>query len=177
MARFILIRHGEADYSLAETRRLRGMGRDLVPLTAAGVAEIERAAEGLPPLSLLLSSPMTRALQTAAIIAVARTVPVVVEFDLHEWLPDLTCMYDSVNAVAAAHEEFMRLGGEWPEGETCSWEPRSSVAARVRAVLGKYDHETKSVGVVCHGGVIEAVTATFVATGGWIEHVKPAAVD
>jgi broad specificity phosphatase PhoE len=42
--RFYLIRHGNAQYELAELRRLKGMGRDLVPLTAQGVEEIELAA-------------------------------------------------------------------------------------------------------------------------------------
>lgn len=172
MAQFILIRHGRADYDLAERRRLKGMGRDLVPLTPEGVTEVERMAASLPPLSLLLSSPMTRALQTAAILAACQGIPLGVEFDLHEWLPDLTCSYERVEAVTAAHEDLMRCKGEWPPGAPRSWEPRSRVAERVGAVLDRYEQESGSVGVgvVCHGGVIEALTGTSVATACWIEH-------
>jgi broad specificity phosphatase PhoE len=146
------------------------MGRDLVPLTLEGTREVDRAAEELPPLALLLSSPMTRALQTAAILAARHGTPLCVEFDLHEWLPDFACTYDRVEAVTAAHEEFLRCSGEWPPGESRSWEPRSSVAKRVRAVLNRYDRETGTVGVVCHGGVIEALMGESVATGCWTEY-------
>lgn len=66
MPQFLLIRHGQADYDLAELRRARGMGRDLVPLTPEGVSEIDRAAERLPVVSLLPSSPLTRALGVPA---------------------------------------------------------------------------------------------------------------
>jgi broad specificity phosphatase PhoE len=170
--RFYLIRHGSARYELAESRRLKGMGRDLVPLTAQGVKEIELAAGSFPSrVELLISSPMTRALQSAAILSASWRVPLRVEFDLHEWLPDLSCSYDRVETVERAHEEYVLCDGEWPEGERRSWEPRSGVAARARAVLEKYAREDiGAVGVVCHGGVIDALTRAYVETGGWVEY-------
>jgi broad specificity phosphatase PhoE len=170
--RFYLIRHGNAEYELAELRRLKGMGRDLVPLTAQGVEEIELAAASFPSqVGLLITSPMTRALQSAAILSASWRVPLRVEFDLHEWLPDLSCTYDRVATVARAREEFVLCEGEWPRAERRSWEPRSSVAARARAVLEKYEREDGgAIGVVCHGGVIEALTGASVRTGGWVEY-------
>ena len=69
--KIIFIRHGECDKSGADERGFIGLGRDLAPLTAAGVAQAQAAAESplLQGCQLILSSPYTRALQTAAIIA------------------------------------------------------------------------------------------------------------
>jgi uncharacterized phosphatase len=131
VARFRLIRHGEAEYGLAEERRLKGIGRDLVPLTPAGVQQVEELAKVLPePLTLLISSPMTRALQSTAILAARLSVPVQVEFDLHEWMPDLGCTYDSLDSVVRAHAEYVDQRGEWRPGIRCDWEARSSVIER-----------------------------------------------
>lgn len=83
MTIFTLARHGPPFYDLAEERRLRGGVRDWVPLSPEGIAEVERAAERLRGLSadLILSSPMTRALQTASILSRTLDVPLAVEFD------------------------------------------------------------------------------------------------
>ncbi|MEJ2287046.1 MAG: phosphoglycerate mutase family protein [Deinococcales bacterium] len=170
MARFLLIRHGQADYELAEIRRLKGLGRDLVPLTPAGVRQVEATATSLPALALLLSSPMTRALQTAAILAGRLGVPLQVEYELHEWLPDLTGTYDGVEAVRLAHEDYVRCKGEWPPGERRAWEPRSAVVSRATAVLRRYEHVGGHVGVVCHGVVIDALTGVSVETADWVEY-------
>lgn len=40
-----------------------------------------------------VSSPYTRALQTAAIISQKTNIDITVEMDLHEWMPDLTFQY------------------------------------------------------------------------------------
>lgn len=37
--------------------------------------------------------------------------------------------------IVLAYEEMIRLGGEWPPGETRNWEPFSAVRKRVTAVL------------------------------------------
>lgn len=70
MTTYYLVRHGEANYDLAERRRLKGHSRDLVPLTERGVAQIEATATELRDLGIevLLSSPMTRALRSASIL-------------------------------------------------------------------------------------------------------------
>ena len=62
---------------------------------------------------------MTRALQTAAIIAAGSGVPLSVEFDLREWVPDIG--YGWVGGPYTQHEEMLAAGGEWPPGETRCW--------------------------------------------------------
>jgi broad specificity phosphatase PhoE len=53
---------------------------------------VEAALQQIRPLDirLILTSPMTRALQTAALLSRALDLPLAVEFDLHEWVPDRT---------------------------------------------------------------------------------------
>lgn len=166
MATFYLVRHGEALWSLATERRLKGAANDLVPLTPRGIHQIERAAERLRPLApaLVLSSPMTGALQSAAVLSRQLDLPLAVEFDLHEWVPDTTYSWDSVAPVLAASEEMSRLGGEWPAGETRLWEPLSAVRRRVVAVLQRYAH-LQRVAVLCHEVVIQSLTGSSAAPG------------
>jgi len=170
MAHFLLIRHGQADYDLAENKRFKGLARELVPLTPTGVREVEDTAAALPDVSLLLSSPVTRALQTAALLSARRGLRLQVEYELHEWLPDLSGTYDSVDVVVAAHRDYLACNGEWPVGETRSWEPRSAVVNRVKGVLERYAHLDGVVGVVCHGVVINALTGQSVETARWVDY-------
>jgi broad specificity phosphatase PhoE len=175
MATFLLVRHGSPLYELAEERRLRGGARDWVPLSPKGIAEVEQAAERLrgTSASLILSSPMTRAVQTAAILSRALDLPLLVEFDLHEWLPDLSQSYDSVDVAVAADKEMECYGGEWPQGETRQWEPLSQVRRRVQAVLRRYSH-LEEVIVVSHGTVISALTGQAVANAQQVIYHLPA---
>jgi broad specificity phosphatase PhoE len=156
---FYLIRHGETQWRLAAERRLKGWGNDLVPLTPDGVRQIEQVAETLRPLGvqLVLASPMTRALQSAAIIGRALDLRLVVELDLHEWVPDLSFTWDSAALVEAAISELTQLGGEWPAGERRAWEPLSRVRQRMLGVLQRYA-EIERVAVVGHSVAISSLT-------------------
>ena len=94
---FYFVRHGKTDYSARNTLIYQGFGVQLSPLSAEGVAQIERAAlDGrLAGARLILTSPYTRAVQTAAILSRALDAPVVVETALHEWLANRAYAYDA----------------------------------------------------------------------------------
>ena len=66
---FYLVRHGKTDYSEKNTGIYQGYGVNLAPLSAKGIKDAEKAADFLKKqkIDLILSSPYTRALQTAAI--------------------------------------------------------------------------------------------------------------
>ncbi|MGE5654148.1 MAG: histidine phosphatase family protein [Bacillota bacterium] len=166
MTTIYFVRHGETHYDLAEQRRLKGGMRDLVPLTDKGREQALSAAERLRgmPITRIVTSPMTRAMETAHIIAVALGLPMAVEFDLHEWLPDLSHNYDSSRFAREQSAEMECLGGEWPTGETRGWEPLSSVRQRVRSSLIKYQGGEPLV-VVAHGTLIYAMTGERISTG------------
>ncbi|EQB87662.1 hypothetical protein M918_08185 [Clostridium sp. BL8] len=112
MTKLILIRHGEPDYSDVTERNFKGHGRDLGHLTPAGIEQAKAVAkdERLKGASIIVSSPYTRALQTAAIISKETSLDISIELDIHEWLPDLTYNYvnDEVVQQAARECTFVR---------------------------------------------------------------------
>ncbi len=68
---FYLIRHGKTDYSEINTKIYQGFGSNLARLSELGIRQIRETA-GDPRLrgaDLILASPYTRALQTAAILS------------------------------------------------------------------------------------------------------------
>jgi len=102
--KIILIRHGEPDYSHVVQRGFVGSGLDLAHLSKEGEAQAAEAAKDarLDGAQLILASPYSRALHTAAIISRHRNLPLEVELDLHEWLPDLTFTYRTDDEVVRA---------------------------------------------------------------------------
>jgi broad specificity phosphatase PhoE len=159
MTQFYLIRHGEADYSLADAYKLIGGAREWVPLTDRGVEQVGQLGQRLQtvPAQIILASPIPRALQTAALLSRSLDLTLQVEFDLHEWIPDRTFRYDSSEESLSNFYEMMALNGEWPEGEERVWEPMSVVRQRVHGVLRRYVH-LESVFVICHGAIIRCLT-------------------
>jgi probable phosphoglycerate mutase len=81
--RMLLVRHGQTELSLA--RRYSGRGDP--PLTPTGLAQAAAVADRLArveTIAAVLTSPLARARQTAAAIAVTTGAPVVVRDDLTE---------------------------------------------------------------------------------------------
>ncbi len=88
MTDIILVRHGETDWNVAEVFR----GRVDVELNATGVKQAELLAEYLSNmgLSAIYSSPLQRALRTAAVIGDCNQVevavaPGLIDIDYGEW--------------------------------------------------------------------------------------------
>ncbi len=69
MVRFYLVRHGET----ADNQQMRYLGTRDEPLTESGVRQAQRAAEALSvlPIKMVISSPLHRAADTAALIGEA----------------------------------------------------------------------------------------------------------
>ena len=78
---FYFVRHGKTDYSQKNTMFYQGWGTQLAPLSETGVAQIERTAqdERLRGAELILSSPYTRAVHTAAILSRALGAPIAID--------------------------------------------------------------------------------------------------
>lgn len=152
MTQFYLIRHGEPDWSIDEQYRLKGHGRDLVPLTQAGVKQVTLTAqdERLKGAEMIISSPYTRALQTAAILSKELGLDIKIEFGLREWQPDLTFEYDSLERLAELGNDYDAHHGVYPPGETRLWESKELLKNRVEKVIGQY-LEFHKVIVTGHG--------------------------
>ena len=167
MATFYLVRHGEADYSEMLEKGFYGFGRSLAPLSPQGVSQAEATAidERLKSAQLIVSSPYTRALQTAAIISRETGLKISVDVDLHEWEPDKTNQYTTSEEAFELTREFNLHKGVYPEGQCMKWETLDEVRQRMRKVADKYADYDKVI-FVGHGMAFRTLT--------YIEKMKPA---
>ena len=159
MTKFVLVRHGEADYGKIKNLGFRGYGMALAPLTDKGVLEIEETCknEVFKGSDLLVSSPYTRALQSASIIGQTLNLEVNVDVLLHEWNCDYSNTYST-------NEEFLRnikqAKKEWNLGQSVEnfqysldFEDFENVRKRALSALEKYCGYDKVI-VVSHGLLI-----------------------
>lgn len=158
IARLYLIRHGQADYTGLEDRGFFGFGRAFAQLSEAGTLQAAAAAkdERLKTAQLIVSSPYTRALQTAQILSRETGLPVTVELDLHEWQPDLTNQLRSGTEATALAQEFCRFQGVYPQGQSMRWESLTHMRRRMRRVADKYAHYDRVI-FVGHGIAFRAL--------------------
>ena len=152
MALFYLIRHGEPDYEAVGKLGFYGFGRSFAPLSERGLKQAERTAKDarLLDADLIICSPYTRALQTAAIISRKINKEIIVEPELHEWIVDKTNSIKSSEEVAVLGREFQEYKGIYPDGIEMKWEELSSLRERIRRVADKYADYEKVI-IVGHG--------------------------
>jgi alpha-ribazole phosphatase len=158
--RLYLLRHGETTWNVA--RRYQGALDS--PLSRAGRVQTLRLGETLArvPLRAVYSSPLARALETAAAIAGAHRLPVrahdgLGEIRVGEW-EGL-----SVSEIETRYAEAVRGWYETPHltripgGETIE-EMRERAVAAVDEIVRA--HAGEPVAVVAHGGVNKTVLLT-----------------
>ena len=156
---FYFVRHGKTDYSEHNQKIYQGYGVNLASLAEKGKKQIKQTAkdERLQDADLIISSPYTRALQSAAILSRKLNVRLEVETDLHEWLANKNYMYEEDSKAELACAEYFSLNGDYPAGQDRDWESRQLMAERVCKVLEKYSQYDKVI-VVGHSMMIQAVT-------------------
>jgi alpha-ribazole phosphatase len=157
--RLLLVRHTETD----EAARGRCYGRLDVALSPAGIRQAEALGVALRviPLGAVYSSPLVRALDTAAAIAAAQGLDPVVHPDLVELdfgevegLP-----YEQ---IAAERPELYRAWMQAPASVRFpGGESLDDLRSRVRGAAAEIRrrHPGEAVAVVGHGGVVRAVLA------------------
>ncbi len=156
---FYFIRHGQTDYSERNTKIYQNFGVNLAKLSELGVSQVKAAAKDhrLKGADLILCSPYTRAVQTAAILSKELGIDIVIETDLHEWLANKHYIHEEEEVTKKAYLEYKKLNGRYPKDEEKLWEDADTMKSRVLNVLNKY-REYQRVIVVCHGTMIEATT-------------------
>lgn len=169
MATYYLIRHGEADYSELMEHHFFGFGRAFAPLSEKGIVQAEETAkdERLKTADIIVSSPYTRALQTAQIISKNIGIEVKVELDLHEWIPDLLNKYTTSEEANLLAEEFTKYRGIYPAETRKRWETVDAMRKRMRRAADKYAEYEKVI-LVGHGMAFRTLT--------YIEQMKPAEI-
>ena len=146
-----LVRHGETEWNL--TRRYQGTTD--IPLNDKGRAQARRVAEALggERWDAIVSSPLSRAMETARAIAATTGIETIEEDrDLQERA------YGEAEGLTLAEREKTWPGGDWPGLE--SWD---DVATRVMIAIERIAaaHPGRRVIVVCHGGVINTILAVL----------------
>lgn len=156
---FYFVRHGKTDYSLQNTKIYQSFGVNLSPLSEQGVAQIKETSkdERLKNADIVITSPYTRAVQTAAILSKELGVDIAVETDLHEWIANKNYIYETDENAWIAYYAYAANNGEYPDGTEKGWETASMIRKRVLKVLEKYKNYNKVI-VTAHGMLIQAVT-------------------
>jgi broad specificity phosphatase PhoE len=146
-----LFRHGETEWSLSGQHT----GRTDLPLTAAGRRRAEALGRRLSgrPFALVLSSPLSRALETCRLAGygdVAELNPDLMEWDYGD--------YEGRRTVEIQNERpgwsLWRDGV--PDGETID-----QVAARARRVIAAAESTEGDVALFAHGHVLRVLTACW----------------
>lgn len=155
MTIFYMVRHGEPDWEAHEDYKFKGHGRDLIGLTPKGIEQAKKIARNLKDIhaDIIIASPYTRTMHTAAIISRELNLDIQVEVDLREWQPDLTYEYASYEEFNQLNEDYEKHQGIIPPNELKRWEPKKVLEDRVNKALNKYLDYDKVI-VVAHEKVM-----------------------
>jgi broad specificity phosphatase PhoE len=158
----ILVRHGESEFNVVFNRTGEDPGIEDPRLTARGRDQVRKAALLLKrhshPIRRVITSPYTRALETAAIIAETLALPIEVEPVVHEHAC-YRCDIGTPVSVLAERWPALDFGDLpeiwWPEAEPLDILHRRCASFRVKAAaLADWRH----VAVVSHWGFIRGLT-------------------
>ena len=145
--KIIFVRHGEPDYRELEERSYTGFGMDLAPLSEKGRQQAQELSKNplLSSAEIIISSAVTRALETASYVACATGLPLRVEPLLHEWQ-----VYESgIDRFEEARRLFLENNGELLQNSPVQYETAEEMRSRFLESMGKYrDYQT--VVVVTH---------------------------
>jgi broad specificity phosphatase PhoE len=179
MASLILLRHGQSLFNLFFTATKRDPGLADPPLSPAGRAQAEAAAERLArrPIRRLIASPYTRALETARPIARRLGLRIEVSALVRE-------RFAFACDIGRPRSE---LESAWPEADFGDlperwWAEQVESAAAVRARAERFAAnpptapEEGEVLVVAHWGFILALTGQSLPNGGMLHCETPLAV-
>ena len=146
-----LVRHGETEWA----RLGRHTGRTDVPLTETGrdqALDLGRRLAG-HPFELVLTSPLSRAADTASLAGFAGAVRP--DPDLREW--DYGALEGRLTAdIRGDYPGWTIWRGPWPGGETID-----AVAIRADRVIGQARAATGDVLVFAHGHLLRVLAARW----------------
>lgn len=159
----ILMRHGQSEFNVVFAESRQDPGIVDPRLTAEGRRQVERALEHLEGQRLrrIVTSPYTRALETADIVARGLGLPVSVDARVRE-RAKFACDIGAPRSRLAQDWPALSFATIdevwWPDGE----EPDAAVASRCSAFCAAMAacEDWPEVLVVCHWGIILELTGT-----------------
>ncbi len=155
--KIFMIRHGKADYTYGNEHNFIGHGNDLAKLDEKYIENVIKTSKDkrLKEATLIVSSPYTRALQTAAIISKETGLDIKVEPDLREWEPDITYQY-SEKEMKKYYKEYNLNNGIPPKDKKVKWESKAHLKSRIESVIQKYS-DYKCIIFVFHQMAIKSI--------------------
>ena len=167
----ILLRHGQSEFNLAFTQTRRDPGIVDPKLTPLGHQQAEQAASALATAGItrILASPYTRALQTAAPVAAALGLPVLIHPVVRERYA-FTCDVGSpVSHLTEAFpdHDFSGLAETWWPDQHEDADGILARAAQFRTEMSARDDWANTL-VVSHWGFILSMTGTSAENGQWL---------
>lgn len=174
------MRHGETDWPLMAGRARTWPAANHAPLTECGEQQIVERCADLhgEPFREVVSSPMTRAMQSAAIASSYFRIPLRVDPDLHEWLADVEYASTEPEDVEARLHQ-MRIGTDPLEYGGHPFESPAILAERVWAALGRSTLDGPVL-VVSHEVALWSITGRHLGLGEvvWLPaELEPSTVD
>lgn len=157
----LLIRHGQATFNVEH--RLPGQLPG-IPLTEEGRRQAQRTGEALAglPISAIITSPLERARETAALVAHQRDIPIhidaaLADTNIGKWAG---LNYNELSKNDKEWQTYIRQSSAAPEGVETSLEVqaravRAAERARRAPDLGEY------VALVAHADVIKFIIAYY----------------
>ncbi|MBO5143713.1 MAG: histidine phosphatase family protein [Clostridia bacterium] len=153
--KLLMIRHGEPCYANVKDLQLLSY---LGELTPQGIAQAETVAkdERLQDADVIISSPFTRALQTAAIISRETQKPLIVEPAFHEILLDTSHKYTLYEEyIDRSYKDFIAHSGVRNDFTPYKWESLEHIVSRAYPAMKKYVNYNKVI-VVAHATLIRS---------------------
>ena len=148
--RIYLVRHGETEWN--KLGKLQG--HTDIDLNHSGVLQANACADFLSnfPFDFIITSPLKRAKQTAAIISEKKRLPVI------EMAQFIERNYGDVEGMTI--EERL---SKFPDRQYPNQESKTSVRKRVMAGLKQIqsEHDGKNIILVAHGAVINSILAAL----------------
>ena len=154
--KIIFVRHGEPDYRELEERSYTGFGIDLAPLSEKGRQQAQKLSTNPLLLSaeIIISSAVTRALETSSYVVRTTGLPLRVEPLLHEWQ-----VYESgIDRFEEARRLFLEHNGELLPNSPIQYETAVEMKTRFLECMAKY-REHQTVVVVAHRMLIRQFVA------------------
>lgn len=162
--RLYIIRHGETEWN--KVKRLQGQTD--IPLAEEGIRLARETGKGMreEPIDLVISSPLTRAVQTAELLTEGRKIPIltddrIIEISFGEW--EGQCILES----DVLPSDFRRLFYEEPlncmcppGGETFD-EVRKRTGDFYRSLCENPEYKDKNILISTHGAASRCLLTQF----------------
>lgn len=161
---FYIFRHGETNHN--KENRWQGSGTETL-LNETGIAQAAKLVELLSGkgLEIIYSSPMKRALHTAAIVAEALQLDIILLPDLREaglGIAEGQLDKDVAQRFPELYKQWNDLSVESMEAGFCGGESKSEIQERMLSVLSNLlESDYRVMGISSHGAAIRLLLLHF----------------